>query len=217
MTDGRRVGMVMWAAQPVLIVVELVVALVAASAALPLEQLLRDRSISELGADRTSWTIYGGPVPVLSPAWFAMDVAFVMFGIMLAAGAVLLRSSLPRVVTALWVTVGITSAAAGAVPLNLDEEAHVALSASALLLQPVALMLLAPVMTGRWRWSTVVVGLVSVVGAVGYLSRPSNAVGAGLFERLAVWPAYVWLPVVALLIAGHPRQSGPRIADRTVR
>ena len=54
MTGGRRVGMVMWAVQPLLIVVELVVALVAASAALPLVPLLRDRSISDLGADRNS-------------------------------------------------------------------------------------------------------------------------------------------------------------------
>ena len=152
-----------------------------------------------------------------SPAWLAMDGAFVVFGILIAVGAVLLRSSLPRAVTALWVIVGITSAAAGAVPLDVDQQAHVALSAPALLLQPVALLLLALSVPDRWRWPTVVVGLVSVVGAVGYLTRPSSAVGAGLFERLALWPAYLWLPVVALLLAAQTRQPGPRIPDRAVR
>lgn len=217
MTDGRRVGMLMWATQPLLIVVELVVALMATSAALPLGPLLRDRSVSDLGADRTSWVVYGGPEPVQSPAWLAMDIAFVVFGMLMAIGAVLLRSSLGRVVTVLWVIVGISSAAAGTVPLDVDQQAHVALSAPALLLQPVVLLLLATSVPGRRRSWTVIVALVSVIGAVGYLTRSPNAMGAGFFERLALWPAYLWLPVAALLFAAHTRQPSPQIADRTVR
>ncbi|WP_157970528.1 DUF998 domain-containing protein [Nakamurella deserti] len=222
MRRALRIGATLWAVQPLLIVVELGVALAAASAAVPLSTLLVDRSISDLGADRQNWVVLGGPEPVQSPAWVTMDAAFVVFGLLMAAGAVMLRSRLPRglpatVVTALWVVVGLSAAGAGLVPLHVDQQAHVALSAPALLLQPVATVLLATVLPGRWRWATMVVGVLSVVGAVGYLGRTSTAVGSGAFERLALWPAYLWLPVVALVLVAGTRQPGPREADRAVR
>jgi hypothetical protein len=222
MTRAQRVGAAMWAAQPLVIAVELVVAAVAASAAVPLGTLLWDRSISDLGADRQDWVALGGPEPVQSPAWIAMDVAFVVLGLLMAAGAVLLRPRLPRglsgtVATGLWVVVGLSAAGAGLVPLQVDEQAHVALSAPALLLQPVASVLLGTLLTDRWRWPTVAVGALSVVGAVGYLGRTSTAAGSGAFERLALWPAYLWLPVVAWVLIEHTRQPGPHEADRAVR
>lgn len=202
----------MWAAQPLLIVVELVVAAWAASAAVPWGSLLRDRSISDLGADRTHWVVLGGPEPVQSPAWWLMDAAFVVFGVLLAAGAVLLRRRLPdgaapTAAVVLWVVVGVSSAAAGLVPLHVDQNAHIALSAPALLLQPVATLLLAVVVPRRLRRPTAAVGLVSAVGLVAYLARPGTAAWSGIFERLTLWPAYLWLPVVALTLIGRHRRS----------
>ena len=222
MDRRTRVGAVAWAVQPLVVVVELAVALAAASAAVPLGTLLVDRSISELGADRTAWVVLGGPEPVQSPGWWVLDVAFVVGGLLLVAGALLLRPRLPAgplgvVVTAVWVLVGLSSAATGAVPLHVDEQAHLALSAPVLLLQGPALLLLGVALRGRWRLPTVVIGVVSLVGAVVYLARPATADAAGVFERLAVWPASLWLPVVVLALTAQTRQPGPRIADRAAR
>ena len=132
----------LWAIQPVSIVVEVIVATFVTA-----PYSFVDNTISDLGAASCTTIAYpSAPVLVCSPAHAVMNGAFVVFGLTVAFGAVLLlmqRGSSRMLVLAcwLWIISGISTAAVGVVPLDVDLELHALVSAPAILLQPIALAL----------------------------------------------------------------------------
>lgn len=196
-----------WLAQPLYIVTEL---LAAGESRVPYS--LVDQTISDLGATTCTSIDYPyGPVAVCSPWHLLVNGGLVLFGALLALGAVLLRPVLPRrrlalAATVAWVVAGLSSVATGLVPLDRDLTLHALVALPALLAQPTALRLLAGSLgraTPRTARLTALVGLASVVGLVAFLVTSTSPRLGGLWERLAFWPTYLWLPVVAVVRLGR--------------
>ncbi|WP_018330628.1 DUF998 domain-containing protein [Actinomycetospora chiangmaiensis] len=173
--DARRLGALLRTAQPLYIVVELVIA-----ATVPGPYSRVGDTISELG------------VAAVSPGHAVMNGAFVLFGTTLAVGALL--SDLGRTTTVLWVIAGLSSIATGLAPLNSAPVAHLVVSAPVFLAQPVALLL-----TGTTRRSRTATGLgvVSIVASLLFLGGLAPG-ASGLVERLALWPGYVVVGVLGV-------------------
>lgn len=194
-----------WALQGLYVVAEVVVGLKASPG-----YSFRDHTISELGS--TSCRVLdGGTVPVCSPWHTGMNVAFVLFGISLALGAWLLRRSRPpgRLATAslaLWILAGVSSVAVGLTPIDLRPGLHTAVAVWVFAAQPLALLLLGlglrPVHP-RFGTATVGVGVLSLVGAIGFLLLLHSETGSGAFERLALWPGYLWVTAIAWSAGRH--------------
>lgn len=209
------VGALMWAVQPLYIVAELLTATAVATS-----YSLIDNTISDLGA--TSCTSIGysfGQVAVCSPRHMLLNVSFIVFGLLLAAGALLLRGWLggrlaSGTSVALWVLAGLSSIATGLIPLDQDLELHAAVSLPVFLAQPLALLATAVALRHRLvlACSALAIGVVSLMGAVLYLARVDSAELGGLFERLALWPSYLWLPVLAVVIFRDSRRDTRRAA-----
>jgi hypothetical membrane protein len=132
-----------------------------------------------------------------------MNGAFVVFGLLVAAGAVLLAGRLPRVAVGALVVFGISSVAVGFVPLDAHPTLHALVATPAFAAQPIALIAL-----GRGRLSTdtaaatatIAVGVASALGVVAFLLLGGGAEYRGATERLALWPLHLWLPVIVLLV-----------------
>jgi hypothetical membrane protein len=203
----------MWVVQPLYIVCELVVA---AAAIAPYS--LVDNTISDLGA--TTCTTIGypyGDVAVCSPLNLVVNGAFVVFGVLMALGALLLRAWLPQGAAAttavvLWVITGLSSTATGLVPLDRDLDLHSLVALPALITQSLALLVSAYVLRHRRGPSraALAAGALSLVGLVAFLARTGSAELGGLFERLAFWPGYLWLPVLALVVLRERHGQGDR-------
>ncbi len=194
--DARaRAAAVLLLIQPSYIVCEL---LVAAAVAAPYS--LRDHTISDLAAVSCTQIAYpAGPVAVCSPWHPLLNGAFIGFGLALAIGALLLPHAwrpgrLGVAAVALWVVSGLSSIGTGLVPLDVDLELHTLVSLPVFLAQPVALLLHGLALRGRPLavWA-LVVAVLSAVGTVGLFAVTMQATWHGAFERLALWPAYVWL------------------------
>lgn len=135
-----------------------------------------------------------------SPRQAWMNGAFVVFGVLLAAGAALLGRRLGAVVTTLLVVSGLSSVATGLAPLDRDAALHTLAAAPLFAAQPAALVVLGlrtrvsrPVL-GR---ALVVTGGVTAIAAAGFVAAGDGS-AAGALERLALWPvllalaAYAW-------------------------
>ena len=158
---------------------------------------------------------------VLCSPWHAgMNVAFVWFGCTLIVGAVLLgRRVLPgRAGTAAvvaWCVSGLGSIGVGLFPVNEDAAAHGLVALPIFVAQPLAVLLMG-VSLRRTRPTTArlafVVAALSTVGAVGFgFTVGSDSAAIGALERLALWPGYVSVSVVAVgsVLRGHA-QHGTR-------
>jgi hypothetical membrane protein len=201
----------MWLVQPLYILCELV-----AAAAATAPYSLMNNTISDLGATTCTTIAYPyGDIPVCSPLHALVNGAFVLFGLLMALGAVLLRGWLPRgaaatTVVVLWVITGLSSIATGLVPLDRDLGLHTIVALPAFVTQSLALLLTAHVLRhrpGQWR-SALLAGVLSIVGLVVFLARTGSADLGGLFERLALWPGYLWLPVLAVAVLREPTEPG---------
>jgi hypothetical membrane protein len=136
-----------------------------------------------------------------------MNTSFVVSGVLLAAGAVLLRGQLPpgRMTTTavvLYVIGGLTSIGTGLVPMDQNLALHSLVSGPGFLVQPLALILLGLALRSTrptFGWATLAVGVASLAGAVAFSIHPSGA-GHGFFERLSLWPANIWATALAVLV-----------------
>ena len=205
-----RAGLVGWGVQGLYVLAEL-----AAAAGARAPYSLWNNTISDLGAVSCGVVDYpAGPVPVCSPWHPLMNAAFVVFGVLMAVGAVLLRPVLPTgraatVSVALWVVAGLSSIGTGLAPEDVAPAWHVALSAPAFLAQPLALVLLGFALRGpRLRWPVLVAATVSIAGAVGFFAVSGGAEFGGLLERAALWPGYLWCTAFAVTVAAA-RRTGP--------
>ncbi|WP_185747019.1 DUF998 domain-containing protein [Humibacillus xanthopallidus] len=213
----NRLGSVAWLVQPLYVAVELLVAGVASAS-----YSLRDDTISALGQLTCAPGHSGSTVVVCSPGHVALNEAFVVFASLRVLGAVLLRPSLAEgwvrgAATALWAVSGICSAAVGFVPVDQWPGPHALVAAPVFALQPLAVLATAaalrrtPGSVPRWVVTTgVAVAALTAAAAVAFGLRLGEATWVGGLERLALWPAYLWLGVVgAALLSRRGRVSGP--------
>ncbi len=226
-----RLGALMLAVQPLYLVAELVVA-----AKVTAPYSLVSNTISDLGAKTCTTIDYPfGPVPVCSPWHLLMNSSFVVFSLLLACGALLLGrwlgpGPLAAASVTLWVVSSLSSVATGLVPLDQDLQLHSWVSLPVFLAQPLAVLTTALALRQRHRdlaVSGVVVGVFSLAAAVLFLgaSPSSSADFGGLLERLALWPGFLWLPLLAVAVRndqhGSPTSpsspSSPTTAIRQTR
>ncbi len=209
-----RLGLACWLVQPLYVVVELLVA----AAASP-SYSLRNDTISALGQVSCSPGHYGSTVPVCSSGHIVLNAAFVLFGLLRAIGAILLRELLDptcwrAAAVAGWVASGICSAAVGLAPVDRAPSMHALAAAPVFVLQPVAVVASAIALrrTADIRVGVsaagFVVGAASVVGALSFGLRTGQPTWVGALERLALWPAYVWLGIVAATLLTQLRMFG---------
>jgi hypothetical membrane protein len=214
----EQAGSGAWLVQPLYVIVELLVAAVASAA-----YSLRDDTISALGQLTCAPGHSGSGVAVCSPGHLALDVAFVTFGVLRAVGAVLLHPGLARgwgrtVATGLWVVSGSCSAAVGFVPVDQRPNLHALVATPVFVLQPLAVLATAAALrrtaeaVSPWVVSSgYVVGAVTLAAAAAFGLRLGAPTWVGGLERLALWPAYLWLGVVgAALLARRARLNGRR-------
>lgn len=147
-----------------------------------------------------------------SPRHEVMNGSFVVFGVLLAVGAVLLARPLGAWVAGLLVVSGLSSIATGLAPLDQDAALHALAATPLFVAQPVALLALGARSRGerpRLAAALLVAGGVTGAAALGFvLSGDGSASGA--LERLALWPVLVALAVVAwtLLPRGGRSERG---------
>ncbi|WP_405064055.1 DUF998 domain-containing protein [Kribbella sp. NBC_01505] len=205
-------GVLFWLVQPLYFVTEIVTA-----GRVTVPYSFTGNTISELGA--VTCTTFGepplGPYSVCSPWHAFMNVSFVVSGVLLAAGAILLRPQLPSgrmttIAVVLYVIGGLTSIGTGLVPMDKNLALHSLVSGPGFLVQPLALLLLGLALRRTrpaFGWSTIAVGLASLAGAVAFSIHPSGT-GHGFFERLSLWPANIWATALAVLILSAMRRPG---------
>ncbi|MBO0884751.1 MAG: DUF998 domain-containing protein [Mycobacterium sp.] len=205
-----RLGGALWLLQPIYLLIEIATA---AQVIAPYSFL--DNTISDLGARECGSVDYPfGPVPVCSPWHAMMNGSFILFGLGMALGAVLLRRALPSgrfatVSIVLWIVSGLSSVGTGLVPEDWNPAGHVAVSFPAFLAQPAALLAFGFVAGPRrgLGLSAVAAGLLSAVGTAAFMARSGSPDLGGLFERLSLWPAYLWLPIPAITARTCPRRE----------
>lgn len=199
-------GLGCWLVQPVYVLVELLVAAGASAA-----YSLRDDTISALGMLACSPGHAGSVVDVCSPGHGLMNAAFVAFGLLRAVGAVLLRPRLGggtwgAAAVWLWVASGLSAAAVGLVPVDRQAGWHVVAALPVFALQPLAVLATAVALRRSGAVppgvavSGLVIGAVTLAAAAAFGARLGGSSWVGGLERVALWPAYVWLAVVALAL-----------------
>ncbi len=137
-----------------------------------------------------------------------------IFGLLLALGGFLLRrwfgsGVLATLSAILWGISGLSSAATGLVPLDVDLPLHALVSFPVFVAQPVAMVTTALAIRARHRRLSLLglgLGVVSFLAGVVFLFTGSSAEFGGLLERVALWPCFPWLPLLA--VAVWKRQPG---------
>ncbi len=214
----RRAGLACWLVQPVYLVVELLVAAAASSA-----YSLRDDTISTLGQVRCILGDGGAVVGVCSSGHAVMNAGFVVFGLLRALGALLLRdhfrpSRWRTAATSLWVLSGIFSAAVGLAPVDQYPGVHALVATPIFVLQPLAILATVGAVgqgvSAAVRSTGLMAGALSAIGSLGFGARLGQPTWGGGLERLALWPAYVWLGILAASLVAATR---PAHLPRTVR
>lgn len=215
---GRRVrrlmaGLACWLVQPAYVLVELLVAAGASAA-----YSLRDDTVSALGMAACSPGHAGSVLEVCSPGHGLMNAAFVAFGLLRAGGAALLRPTLGggtwgAVAVWLWAASGLAAAAVGLAPVDEQPGWHVVAALPVFVLQPLAVLATAGALrrsvvvpSGVWI-SGGVIAAVTLTAAAAFGARLGGPTWVGALERAALWPAYVWLGVVALALLGASRSE----------
>ena len=204
-----QLGALMWLVQPLYLASECLTA-----AQVTVSYSLLDNTISDLGATTCTSIAYPfGAVPVCSPRHDLINISLVLSGVLLVLGAVLTRQGLPRsrMRTAaiwLWTVSGLSSIGTGLMPLDRNLDLHVLVSLPGLFAQPLAVLALGVTLRRSHPGiavTSIFVGAVGLAAAVVFLARAGNADLGGFFERLALWPSYLWLAVSAAIVV---RPSG---------
>lgn len=207
---GPRLGLICWAVQPLYLAVELIAAAVSRA-----PYSLLHNTISDLGATTCTTVSYPSQeVPVCSPANVAVNASFVLFGLSMAAGAVLLRSRFPRgglstAAIATWVTAGLSSVGSGLIPLDQRLELHALVSAPGIVLSGAAVILMGVTLARSWSrawWIATAVGALSA--AAGLLLIRLEVQWGGLIERVALWPSFAACLAVAMAIHRRVATAG---------
>jgi hypothetical membrane protein len=220
---GRRVriGALLWVATLVHVVGQVV-----AAAAWPDGYSLTRNAISDLGVTTCGTFSEDGAQPraVCSPWHGVFNAATVLSGVLLAAGAVLLRDVFPRRRTGAagmvaMVVCGLLVAGVGLAPWDVAPDAHDALALGQTLAQWVALVLVAvaavPAAGRPWRTIRVACVLTLLVSVAGLAVFVAGAAGVtvpgvpwGMAERLAFDTLTAWGALLGLLLLTGGRRPG---------
>ncbi len=151
-----------------------------------------------------------------SPAASLMNASFVLQGVLIAAGALLLRPALPRpgggLATTLLAIAGAGVLVVGVVPLDADGQVHAAGAVAYFLGSSVGLLALAHALRPRSELLgsvLAVLGVVATAMSVFFLAGITRYLGDGGTERAA---AYL-LPVGLALAGAAVARLGPAPAD----
>jgi hypothetical membrane protein len=207
------VGAACWAMTVVYLLAQPVVA-----AAWPTPYELATNSISDLGVTGCGdLRQFDRVVYVCSPRHGLMNAAFVMVGLLTAAGAVLTRAVWPRrrvtaVGVAFVVLAGMGAILVGLAPANVNLAAH---GAGALLQVPGAV---GPLLLGVAAWSTqrpvaafsLLCGVVGSAASLLYFSQVYLGLGLGGMEHLAFDPLTVWTTVLGVVLLRRWMAAAPR-------
>lgn len=166
---------------------------------------------------------HGAAAYVCSPWHAGMNAAFVVSGVLTAAGAVLLRPVWPprrrvAVAVVLMVIAGLGKIGVGLVPENTDLGLHTLAALNAPLLS-IAILLVSSAVAGRQPVFAAAGAVLAAVGLAGAIlsgagqyagSAAYLGLGVGGMERVANYPGLLWMiiaGVVALRIARRIRHS----------
>lgn len=164
------------------------------------------QTISDLGSTTCTAIPYpSGDVEVCSPAHAVVNGGMVLAGLLVMVASVCLagawwRRSRPLAVAAVG-TLALTGAstlATGLVPLDVDLMLHSLVSLPAILVGPIAAMVLAVLaLRGPLRVMCLVAAALALVAAVVMLGTVDSGGIMGLTERIAVW-----IPVLVMALVG---------------
>jgi hypothetical membrane protein len=208
----------MWLVQPLTVLAEFVVA-----AGVTVPYSFVDNTISDLGASTCTSVEYPfGLVPVCSPGHSLLNGSFIILGLFLALGAILILRVLPpgparTTSMVLWVISGLSSIATGLVPLDQDLILHVLVSEPIFFAQPLAIITLGLAFRPHrpaLAWSGLAIGAITLAATAAFHARPESPHLGGLLERLALWPGYTWVAIVAIALLYTPRKQRQPFSEK---
>lgn len=215
----RRVGFggLFW----ILGAVQFVIAMVIVQLAWTTPYNLAENAISDLGAVHCAENAMGTSY-VCSPLHVVFNVSIILFGLLIAAGVILVRPALPqgRIATAatlVLVVAGAGAAMVGFFPEDVQGLAHSLGALLAFVGAASALTLFGVSMWGRPTWSgycllSFACGIASGGTIVASNIREQwGPLGFGGLERLIVAPALLWLVIVGLRLVRLPTSGSPRM------
>ncbi|MEU8241231.1 DUF998 domain-containing protein [Actinoplanes missouriensis] len=160
------------------------------------------------------------PRYVCSPWHDAMNVAFVLTGILLVAGFALTWRHTAGGKAGSWgkalmLLGGAGLGLAGAFPADVDENLHLLAALLVIVFGNIGLLVAGFARTGtplaRLRWVTLGLGVLGTAGSVLFFAQQGVGIGVGGMERVAVFPLSVWACYAGLhLLAGVYRSRGSR-------
>ena len=145
-----------------------------------------------------------------SPRHVVMNGSFMVYGVLMAGGGLLLAKPLGPWVTGLLVVSGVSSYATGLAPLDQDAVLHTIAATPLFIAQPLALLLLGHRLREeqpRLAKALLATGLLTAAAAVGFIVSGDQRAAGGL-ERLALWPVLFGLAGFAW--AHRPGKGRPR-------
>lgn len=157
--------------------------------------------ISDLGAARSS-------------LHWVMNGSFILQGLLIFFGAVLVRGFFPRVTRLLFAIAGMGVLVVGLVPEDTNARLHVEGAVAHFLGGSVAMIVLgcfwiAKPVEKRWKsWLTLAAGMVGLLAtiALGFRQSPSWTWDTGAVERMAAYPLPLWLTWTGYLLLRSARQ-----------
>ncbi|MFD4368204.1 DUF998 domain-containing protein [Rhodococcus sp. NPDC058521] len=154
-------------------------------------------SISDLGVTDC--------VQVCSPLHWYMNISFVVMGLLMTAGAILLRRHIPRGRRRRWavglaIVIGVSTAATGFFPANANPIGHFVAVLPGFVGRHILLILVAWVLWRRMRWTAVWTTVCALIGLVGGVLLAFPDAYFGLTERLVLYPLPIWMVVVGVAI-----------------
>jgi hypothetical membrane protein len=173
---------------------------------------LRRNPISDLG--NTACGVFEHR-PVCSPRHTLMNVAFIVLGVVMAAGAPLIYQEFPkRRLTVIGFScmgvAGVGTILVGAFPENVNHALHVTGAAAPFVVGNAGLVVMAYALPlpHRLRHYTLISGVIGLVGVVLLTAGAYLGLGMGGMERVTAYPQAVWLIVFGAYISrDHFRRS----------
>jgi hypothetical membrane protein len=145
-----------------------------------------------------------------SPGHVLMNGTFVVVGAALAGGAALLSTELGRLPAVLLLASGVGSLAVGLAPVDTAPVLHTAVALPVFVAQPLALLLLgARCRATALGGELLVAGAVAAAGAAAFGITLALETPGGLVERVALWTCHLGVGVL-----GYAQVRGLLLRDR---
>lgn len=167
-------------------------------------------TVSDLGVTTcTTLHTYYGVADLCSPAHAWVNASMAISGLaMIGLATIRVRTAgFDRFAGLAWVVAGVSTLAAGLVPLDVSLELHNFVSIPQLVALPLAVFASATKYRGVVGGAGQVAGVVGLVAGLWLLLDISTYAHAGLLERLILWPAFIWTVLVSVF--GRLRERRP--------